>query len=266
MRAIRDTLIIAGRNVKLMIRLPQILVFSTIQPVMIVLLFNYVFGGAIGQTLQGPGTSGLQYIDFLLPGVIIQATAFGTASTAVGMAADLSRGIIDRFRSLPMSRAAVLAGRTLADTIRVSFVIVLMVLVGLLLGFDFKTGVGDALAAFLVAIGFGLAFSTIAAWIGLSVKNEEAAQSAGFVWLFPLVFTSSAFVPISTFPNWLETFAKINPITHYVDAMRHLVLGITADTLVVPTAHPVLSSFLWTVGIVSVFGTLAVRQYVRRQS
>lgn len=259
MRVARDTLIMARRNIRMMIRQPQVLVFSTIQPVMIVLLFNYVFGGAIGQTLPG-----IQYIDFLLPGVIIQATAFGTTATAVGMSADLNRGIFDRFRSLPMSRAAVLTGRTLADTTRISFVVILMTLVGLLLGFDFKEGVGDTFLAFLVAIVFGLSFSTIAAWIGLSVKNEEAAQSAGFIWMFPLIFTSSAFVPVATLPDWLEAFAKINPITHFVDAMRHLVLGLPTGSFVVPSSRPVLTAFLWAAGIIAVFGTLAVRQYRRR--
>lgn len=263
MRIIRDTLIITGRNLRLMTRRPQVLIFSTFQPIMLVLLFNYVFGGAIGQAIHQPGIS---YIDFLLPGVIIQATAFGTTTTAVGMAADLNRGIIDRFRSLPMSRSAVLVGRSLADTVRISFVIVLMTLVGLLLGFDFHQGIGDAALAYVIAISFGLSFSMIGAWIGMTVKNEEAAQAAGFIWLFPLIFTSSAFVPLATFPHWLQTFAKINPITHYVDAMRHLVLGIPANTLVIPTAHPVAAAFLWTAGILLVFTPLAVLQYRRRQT
>lgn len=259
-RVVRDALIVAGRNLRLMRRLPQVLLFSTIQPVMLVLLFNYVFGGAIGQAIRSPG---IEYIDFLLPGVIIQATAFGTTTTAVGMAADLHRGIIDRFRSLPMSRSAVLIGRTLSDTTRIAFVVILMTLVGLLLGFRPETSGWEVLLAFIIAISFGLAFSTIAAWIGLSAKNEEAAQSAGFIWMFPLIFTSSAFVPPSTFPDWLETFSKINPITHFVDAMRHLLLGLPTDSAVVPTSHPVLSSFAWAAGIILVFGYLAVRQYRR---
>ena len=262
-----DALVITRRNLLNIVRQPQLLVFSTFQPVILVLLFNYVFGGAIGQTIRAPG---IDYIEYLLPGILLQAVAFGTQATSVGMAEDLQKGIVDRFRSLPMARSAVLAGRTLADATRISFVVLLMTGVGVLLGFRFNTGLLQGLAAFLLAVGFGLAFTWIAAWIGMSVANPEAAQSAGFIWLFPLSFTSSAFVPISTFPSWLEAFARVNPITHFVDALRVLTLsdveGIAAGSSIIPTERPVLLALAWIAGILAVFAPLAVRQYRRASS
>lgn len=237
------------RNLLRYVRLPQLLVFSTIQPVMFVLLFAYVFGGAI----RTPGTN---YINYLIPGIIVQSVIFGSVQTGVGLAEDLSKGIIDRFRSLPMSRSAVLAGRTLADTVRNIFVVILMTLVGVIIGFRFQTGIGEIILATVITILFGFAFSWISATIGLLVKEVETAQVAGFIWIFPLVFASSIFVPVETMPNWLQAFAKVNPITVTVNAVRKLSLG--GDVAV-----SFIQSFLWILAILAIFVPLAIRIYRR---
>lgn len=261
---VADTVTVTWRNLLKFVRQPQVLVFSTVQPIMLVLLFNFVFGGAIGQTIRIPG---IDYIDYLLPGILLQAVAFGTQTTSVGMAEDLDRGLIDRFRSLPMSRAAVLAGRVFADAARIAFVVLVMTGVGVLLGYRLNTGPFQAVGAFVLAVGFGLAFTWIAAWIGMTVRNTEAAQSAGIIWLFPLSFASSAFVPIETFDPWLETFARVNPITHFVDALRALTLTdvaqVSTGSQIIPTGRPVLLALAWIAGILAVFAPLAVRQYRR---
>lgn len=238
------------RNLLRYVRLPQLLVFSTIQPVMFVLLFAYVFGGAI----RTPGTN---YINYLIPGIIVQSVIFGSVQTGIGLAEDLSKGIIDRFRSLPMSRSAVLAGRTLADTVRNIFVVILMTLVGIIIGFRFQTGFGEIILAFIITILFGLAFSWISATIGLLVKEVETVQVAGFIWIFPLVFASSVFVPVETMPNWLQAFAKVNPITVTVNAVRKLSLG--GDVAV-----SFFQSLLWILAILAIFVPLAIRIYRRR--
>ncbi len=246
---VSDTMVMAHRNLLRYVRLPQLLVFSTIQPVMFVLLFTYVFGGAID-------LGEMKYIDFLLPGILIQAMAFGSVQTGVGLADDLSRGMIDRFRSLPMARSAVLAGRILADMIRNSFVLLLMIGVGSLIGFRFHGGVLPALAVPALAVLFGMSFSWITALIGISVRDAEAAQVAGFISIFPLVFISSIFVPVDTMPGWLQAYAKISPITVTVDTLRGLALG-------GPVLTPLWQSLAWIGGILVVFVPLAVRRYQR---
>ena len=245
-----DAAAMTKRNLYRYIRVPTLLLFSTIQPVMFVLLFTYVFGGAI----QVPGVD--RYIDYLMAGILAQTVVFGSTQTGVGLAEDLSRGIVDRFRSLPMARSAVLAGRTLSDTVRNLFVVSLMLLVGTLVGFRFHAGVGPALGAVGLALAFGLAISWISALIGLSVRDVESAQAAGFVWVFPLVFASSAFVPVASMPGWLQGFAKANPVTNTVDALRVLCLG-------GPTVRPVLQAVAWIAGILLVFVPLAVNRYRR---
>lgn len=244
-----DILVVMKRNLIRYIRLPQLLVFATIQPVMFVLLFAYVFGGAIH-------IPGVAYIDYLLPGIFIQAVMFGATQTGVGLADDLTRGMIDRFRSLPMARSAVLAGRTLADVVRNIFVVLLMSGVGALIGFRYQNGFLPFLAALGLAVSFGFAFSWVSATVGISVKNAETAQVAGFVWTFPLVFASSVFVPVKTMPAGLQAFAKISPITATVDTMRALILGGEIQT------HLFLS-LLWIFGILAVFIPLAVYLYRR---
>jgi ABC transporter DrrB family efflux protein len=247
---VADAAAVTRRNLYRYVRVPTLLLFSTIQPVMFVLLFTFVFGGAI----QVPGVD--NYIDFLMAGILAQTVIFGSTQTGVALAEDMSRGMVDRFRSLPMARSAVLAGRTTSDTVRNLFVVCLMLVVGTLVGFRFHAGVVPALGAVGLALAFGLAFSWISALIGLSVRDVESAQAAGFVWVFPLVFASSAFVPVDTMPGWLQTFADINPVTVTVNALRALTLG-------GPTARPVLEALAWIVGILLVFVPLAVNRYRR---
>lgn len=247
---VNDAIAMTKRNLIRYRRLPQLLAFSTIQPVMILLLFNYVFGGAI-QLPPGAG----KYIDFLIPGILIQPILFGSGQTAVGLAEDLSRGLIDRFRSLPMARSAVLLGRTLADGLRNLFVVCLMIGVGYLIGFRFQNGLLPALAAIFLLVLAGFALSWIQALIGLVTRESETAQVAGFLWVFPLVFASSAFVPVSTMPGWLQAFARHQPISLTVDTVRSLALGGALDSL--------WQMLLWIGGILIVFVPLAVAQYRR---
>lgn len=249
---LHDSAIIAGRNLKHFVRQRRLLVFSTIQPVMFVLLFAYVFGGAMTAALP----SDVSYIDFLLPGIFIQSTSFRSTQTSVGLAEDLERGVIDRFRSMPMSRTAVLAGRTIADLVRSLFVVLLMVLVGYLIGFRFTTGPLSVLGAVAVVSLFGFTLSWMFAWLALVVPGAEAAQSASFVAIFPLAFASSVFVPIETFPGWLEAFARFSPVTVAADATRALSIGgpVTADLL---------GTFAWSAALLVVFVPLAVRRYRR---
>ncbi len=252
-KAIRDTVVVARRNLRALTRQPQLIVFSAVQPVMLVLLFKFVFGGSIGEVLP----PGVEYIDFLLPGVVVQVVAFGTAQTAVGMSQDLNAGMIDRFRSLPMARSAVLGGRVVADVVRIAGTVLLVTAVGMLLGWGYDEGLGSALLAFVVVVTFGLAMSWVAAWIGMAVRDPETAQTAGFIWLFPLVFASSAFVQIETFDPWLEAFARWNPITIFVDLARGLVMGPPFEV----TGDLWLQAAGWLVVILGVFAPMAVRQY-----
>ncbi len=244
-----DIMAMTKRNLVRYIRLPQLLIFSTIQPVMFLLLFAYVFGGAI----KTPGNS---YINYLIPGIIVQTVIFGAMQTGVGLADDLSKGLIDRFRSLPMARSAVLAGRTIADSIRNIFVVLLMSGVGYLIGFRVHQPLSHQLLALGLTILFGFSFSWISATIGMLVKSVETAQVAGFIWVFPLVFASSIFVPVASMPNWLQTWAKISPITVTVNSVRALVLG--GD--VTPALW---HSFMWMAAILIIFVPLAVNRYRR---
>jgi ABC-2 type transport system permease protein/oleandomycin transport system permease protein len=247
---VSDAAAITKRNLYRYLRVPPLLLFSTIQPIMFVLLFTYVFGGAI----VVPGVD--HYIDFLMAGILVQTVIFGSTQTGVALAEDMTRGMVDRFRSLPMARSAVLAGRTMSDTARNLFVVCLMLIVGTLVGFRFHAGVAAAFGAVALALAFGLAFSWISAFIGLSVRDVESAQAAGFVWVFPLVFASSAFVPVESMPGWLQTFANINPVTVTVDALRALTLG-------GPVTRSLLESLAWITGILLVFVPLAVNRYRR---
>jgi len=258
-RAVTATLVITRRNLLRNVRLPQLLLFATIQPVMFLLLFNFVFGGAIGGSLP----PGLDYIQWLMPGLLIQIAAFGSGQTALGLVEDLDKGVIDRFRSLPMARSAVLTGRTLADLIRNAFVLTLMLSVGFLIGFRWETGLLSFLAGMGLALGFAYALSWVMATIGFLVRNPEAVQSAVFLPVFPLVFASSVFLPTQTMPNWLRAFADHQPITVIANAIRGLMLG--SDTLPAGQTVPgqVLISLIWISAITLVFSYLAVRQYRR---
>lgn len=260
-QTVRDILVITRRNVLRNLRLPQLIILSTIQPIMFLLLFTYVFGGAIGVTL--PAVAGGEYVNWLIPGLLVQAAVFGAGQTALGLTEDLSKGVIDRFRSLPMARSAVLAGRAFSDLIRNGFVISLMLLVGVLIGFRYQTSFAGLIAGLAVAMVFSFAFSWIMATIGLLVKNPEAAQTAVFLPVFPLVFASSVFVPVQTMPDWLRAFAENQPVTVTVDALRGLILGqgalLPGDTV----AGRVGLSLFWSALLLVVFVPLAVRVYRR---
>jgi ABC-2 type transport system permease protein/oleandomycin transport system permease protein len=233
-------------------RQPQLVLFSTVQPIMFVLLFAYVFGGAIGKSLP----AGVDYTEFLIPGILIQATAFRSTQTAIGLAEDLERGVVDRFRSMPMARSAVIVGRTLADLARSVFVIALMIGVGYAIGFRFHEGVLEALGAVAVVALFGFALSWIFVFIALTVRGSEAVQSAGFIGIFPLVFASSVFVPTRTMPSWLKAFANGSPVTVSVDAARALSIGGAVGS-------PLIQALIWSLGILAVFVPLCVWRYRR---
>ncbi len=259
--AAKDTAVITRRNLLRNIRLPQVLLFSTVQPVMFLLLFNYVFGGAIGQAI--PPAAGGKYINWLVPGLLIQVATFGAGQTAIGLTEDLDKGVIDRFRSLPMARSAVLAGRTFSDLIRNGFVISLMLAVGFLIGFRYQTSFFGLIGGLLVAMSFAYAMSWVMASIGLKVKNPEATQAAVFFPVFPLVFASSVFVPTQTMPGWLRAFADNQPITVTTNAMRGLILGEGALLPGQTVAGQVFLALAWAIGILVVFAPLAVRIYRR---
>ena len=248
--AIQDTLTVTWRNLIALTRTQEAVFFSAVQPIMFVLLFVYVFGGAIHTSVP--------YVDYLIPGVFVQTVTFGAVATAVGLSEDLHKGLIERFRALPMSRWAVLAGRTTADLVRNVFVVVLISAVGFAVGFRIGTNFG----LFLCGLGIVLLFSYTLCWgfatVGLSAPNAEAAQTMVFPILFPLIFASSAFVPVSAMPGWLQAFAKYQPVTQVVDACRSLMTG---GSLHNPGA--VWASLAWCAGILIVLAPIAVRKYRR---
>jgi ABC transporter DrrB family efflux protein len=248
-RLLTDTLVIAERNLVRLPRAPELLVAFTVQPIMFVLLFRYVFGGAIK-------TPGYSYADFLIPGIIVQNIAFGGFVTALGLNEDLHKGLIDRFRSLPMARPAVLAGRTLADVVTNALSATILVITGLIIGFAFHTSVLHAIAGAALLLLFGYAFSWVFAFLGMLVSTAEAANSVGFIAVFPLTFISSAFVPVQSMPSVLRAFAEVNPFTLTVDAMRSLWLGS-------PAGNNVWGAVVWALGIIVVFAPLAVARYRR---
>jgi len=245
--AAADSIAIAWRNLLTLRRVPQLLVFSTIQPVIFVLLFRYVFGGAIA-------VRGARYVDFLMPGIFAQTVAFGAMNTAIGLATDLNTGLIERFKSLPMARSAVLAGRTAADLVRNVFVVFLMASVGFAVGFRVHTNVIAFLAGVTLIILFGYAMSWIFAAVGLAVGDPETAQAAAFPVMAPLVFASSAFVPVGSMPGWLQPFARHQPLSVTTSAVRSLMLG-------GPTTSNALQALAWIVAIVAIAAPLAVRRY-----
>jgi ABC-2 type transport system ATP-binding protein len=250
--AVTDARVVTGRNLRHFIRQPQLLIFSTIQPIMFVLLFAYVFGGAV----KGSLPNGVKYIDFLLPGIFVQSVAFRATQTAVGLSEDLERGVIDRFRSMPMARSAVLIGRTVADLVRNVLIIGLMTVVGYVIGFRFQAGLLNALGCVAVVTAFGFALSWIFAFVALTVRGAEAAQSAGFVVIFPLVFASSVFVPVASMPDWLQAFAKVSPVTLTANAARTYALdGGVPGSLAGAAA--------WIIGLLVVFIPLCVWRYRR---
>jgi ABC transporter DrrB family efflux protein len=245
---VSDTLVLAMRQLRRIPRQPDLLIGYTIQPVMFVLLFRYVFGGAIAT----PGFD--NYADYLMPGIIVQSIAFGGFVTALAIADDMNKGLIDRFRSLPMSRIAVLSGRAFADIALNALQLVVLIAVGLLVGFGFDSDVPRVLLGIVLLLGLGFAFSWVFALIGLSAGSAETSNAIGFTVIFPLTFASGAFVPPSTMPDGLRQFAEANPFTTLVDATRHLFLGAPANT-------DVWMSIVWIVGITAVASGLALRRY-----
>jgi ABC transporter DrrB family efflux protein len=246
----RDTAAIAKRNLLGYLRVPQLLVFSTIQPVIFVVMFRYVFGGAIG------GLKGVPYVDFLMPGIFVQTVVFGSIATAIGLATDMKSGLMERFHALPMARSAVLTGRTSADLLRNVFVVVLMMVVGYVVGWRVHTNAIGLIAGALLVLLFGFAMSWIFATVGLWLGDPESAQAAAFPVIAPLVFASSAFVPVEKMPGWLQVFANHQPVSVTVNAVRALTLG-------GPTATYVWPALAWIAGILIVFATLSVRLYRR---
>ena len=242
-----DAFALAWRNLIAYVRIPQLLVFSTIQPVIFVLMFRYVFGGAIR-------VPGVPYVDFLMPGIFVQTVVFGSMGAAIGLATDLKSGLLERFRSLPMARSAVLAGRTFADTARNIFVAALMATVGFAVGFRIHRGVVSFLAGMGLVILFGYVLSWIFATLGLAMKDPETAQAAAFPLMAPLVFASSAFVPVRSMPGWLQAFAAHQPVSVTASAVRSLVIG-------GPVLTDALQSLAWCAGILVVFAPIAVRLY-----
>jgi ABC transporter DrrB family efflux protein len=248
--AVTDTLTITRRNLLIWMRVPAYLVFTVIQPVLFVLMFRYVFGGAIPVKVRGG------YVNFLMPGIIAQTAAFATFGTAIALAVELKKGVIDRLRAMPMARSAVLGGRLVADTGRMTVTILIVLGVGFAVGFRFNNGLVPAILMVVLAIVFGLSICCIAAYTGLAIGDEESVQAFGLIWLFPITFLSSAFVPIATMPGWLQAFANNQPVTYVIDTMRALALG-------GPVAANLWKSVAWLAGIFIVFLPLAVRAYRR---
>ncbi|WP_411141309.1 ABC transporter permease [Streptomyces sp. x-80] len=265
MSTVNDSLVIAQRNLIRMRRIPEVVLFALVQPIMFVVLFTYVFGGSIA--LPGAPAGGVQpYREFLMAGVFAQTVTFATAGAGAGIADDMHRGLIDRFRSLPMSRGAVLTGRTLADLVQTALTLVVLAVVALLIGWRGHENIGKVLGGFGLLLLLGYAFSWIGALIGLSVRTPEAATSGGLLWLFPMTFVSNAFVPVTGMPSFLQHIAEWNPFSATVQAARQLfgntIEGVPASvTGAWPMEHPVLASALWSLLIITVFRTLAVRKY-----
>jgi oleandomycin transport system permease protein len=247
---VRNTLTIARRNLLHIKATPEQLVEMSIQPLMFLILFVYVFGGAIA-------SSSREYLQFALPGILVQTVAFLPFTTAIALNVDFQRGVIDRFRSLPIARSSVIAGRILADGVRIAWSIVIVTGVSVLLGFRFQGGAAGAVGAFLLVTAFGLAMCWPMALLGITARTTESVNTLGFMLILPLTFASSAFVPTASMPGWLQAFANVNPVTAVIDAARGLMLG-------GPVADPVVRSLAWMVAIVAVFAPLAIARYRRR--
>ena len=248
---VKDAITMAWRNLLNLKRTPELVMFATIQPIIFVLMFVYVFGGAIGNSVGD-----VPYVDFLMPGVFVQTIVFGALSTGVGLAEDLQKGLIDRFRSLPMARSAVLMGRTLADLVRNTFVIILMSVVGFIVGWRIQTDVWGFLGAIGITLAFAYSLSWVFAIVGLITKSAETAQAASFPILAVMVFASSAFVPVSSMPGWLQPWAENQPVSVVIEASRALTLG-------GPTLGPCLKAIAWIIAIIAVCAPIAVRLYRR---
>jgi ABC transporter DrrB family efflux protein len=262
--AIGDSLLVARRNLVTLTRVPTVFIFELVQPIMFVLLFRFIYADQFSQLPPG-----LDYVQFLMPGIFIQNALFGSTSTAIGLAEDMKLGIVDRFRSLPMARSAVLAGRTTSDLMKNALLLVIVIGVGYLVGFKFSNGLLAALGVVVLVLTVGFTFSWISACIGLSLKKVEAVQAASFTWIFPVVFVSSAFVPVQGMASWLQPIAEHNPVTVWCNLARYLSVG-DIGILDRTTRLPIdtfegllLKSILWIVGLAIIFVPLAIRLYRR---
>jgi ABC transporter DrrB family efflux protein len=264
--AISDALVVDKRNLIRIKRVPDLLVFTTLQPIMFVLLFAYVFGGAIDRSGGGAG-----YREFLVAGIFAQTVIFGATITGAGLAEDVKKGIIDRFRSLPMAQSAVLAGRTFSDVLNNVIVLVVMSLTGLLVGWRIRTSFLDAVGGYLVLLVFAYAISWVMAWIGMLVPSPEVVNNAAFIVIFPMTFVANTFVPLGTLPGPLQTFAAWNPVSAVTQAARNLFGTPNPDPTAVDPAswalqHPALYTLIWAVAVLIVFVPLANWQYRRSAS
>lgn len=250
MKRLLDVYLVAERNLRKSVRTPQFLVVEIlVQPILFVLLFAFVFGGAI----HIPGAS---YIDFLLPGILVQTAVFSGLNTGIALAEDLRNGLMDRFWSLPMSRFAVIAGRVIADTVHSSLAVLVMIGVGTAIGFRFHAGAIEALLAIAIAVLAGLTFGTLGALLAVLFRTPEGVQGVGFAFIFPIVFASSVFVPVASMPSWLQVIAAHTPITAAVDAVRALSLGL-------PLHELPLTAVLWLLAVVAIAGTASTAIYER---
>jgi ABC transporter DrrB family efflux protein len=258
-----DIAVITRRNMLHNLRLPLLLLFSSIQPITFMLLYAYVLGGAIMLAL--PPAIG-SYVNWLVPGLLVQYGLFSGGQTAAGLAEDLSKEVIDRFRSLPMARSAVLAGRTISDLVRTAFILGSLLIVGFVIGFRPQTSLTNVLGAFAVALAFAYAWSWVMVVVGLIVRTTEAVQAAGYLVLFPLTFASSVFVPTGTMPAWLRWFTEHQPVTVVTNAVRGLMLGEAALPAGQTVGGQILLALLWFAAIMVVFVPLAVGVYRHRVS
>lgn len=255
-RVLSDIALIAGRNLRKVLRNTRLIVFTTIQPIMQLVLFAYVFTG-VARVQSG------SYRDFVVPAVIVQTMVFSGMTTGIGIANDLHTGMIDRFRSLPIARSAFLVGRTVSDSLRLGIQALLLIISALIIGFRFHDGVANAVGMAAVVVVFGMALTAFSAWIGLTIQDPETVQAAAFIPILPLVFTSSAFAPVKSLPGWMQPVARVNPVTAAIDAARGLALG---NSSLVKLHEPGTATALWHFGawwiaIVAVFTALAVHRY-----
>jgi ABC-2 type transport system permease protein len=261
-RAIAHGLLLMKRNLLTLTRVPTVFVFELVQPVMFVLLFRFIYANQLSKL-----PAGLAYVQFLMPGIFVQNAIFGATTTAIGLAEDMKKGIVDRFRSLPMARSGVLAGRTTFDLAKNLILVTMVIVIGYLVGFRFQNGLLRALGMIVLVLAVGFTFSWISACIGLALKEVEAVQAASFTWIFPVVFVSSAFVPVAGMASALQVVARNNPVTHWCNLARYLAIGRVA--ILDATTHQPIDSFaglliksaLWIAGLLIVFVPLAVRLY-----
>ena len=263
-RALSNGLLVTKRNLLTLTRVPTVFVFELVQPIMFVLLFRFIYANNIANLPPG-----LDYVQFLMPGIFVQNAIFGATTTAIGLAEDMKNGIIDRFRSLPMARSAVLIGRTTFDLAKNMILVAIVLVIGYLVGFRFQNGFVNAVLMIVLVMAVGFTFSWISACIGLALKQVEAVQAASFTWIFPVVFVSSAFVPVVGMAPFLQVIARNNPVTHWCNLARYLAVGPSAITD--PVTHVpidtleglVVKSALWIVGLLLIFVPLAIRLYRR---